>query len=27
LHEKSKNYWNCCKSFEWSEDIEDKNNG
>lgn len=27
LNEKNKNYWNCCKSFKWSEDIEDKNDG
>jgi hypothetical protein len=27
LHEKNKNYWNRCKNFKWSEDIEDKNDG
>lgn len=25
LHEKNKNYWNRCKSFKLSKDIEDKN--
>lgn len=27
LYGKNKNYWNRCKNFNWSEDIEDKNNG
>lgn len=27
LHEKNKKYWNRCKNFKWSEDIEDKNDG